>query len=198
MITEANAASPCGDTREPALVARAHQGDSDAFAELYKEHRTAVYVFILHRVDRDRTLAEDLTADVFARAFAKLATFTWAGKSILAWLYTIARHRVTDHYKASATQRLTYCEELFDVSDIWTEASPATEDLVLAELADQELHLALQRLRPSYRHVLVLRFLRECSVGEAAAAMSLTTGALKTLQYRATRDLRRTMLAVAA
>ncbi|MFJ8006170.1 sigma-70 family RNA polymerase sigma factor [Streptomyces fagopyri] len=198
MITKANAASPRSDTREPALVARAQQGDRDAFAELYALHQPTVYIFVLMRVGHDRALAEDLTADVFLRSFAKLNTFAWTGKSIRAWFCTIARNRLLDHHRARTKQQVTYVGEMHDIADLWSDPEAVTEDLVLAEIDNQELRAAVRELNPSQRALIVLRFFKEYSVDETARAMSLSTGAVKTMQYRATRALGRTLLAVAA
>ncbi|MFE5140395.1 RNA polymerase sigma factor [Streptomyces fagopyri] len=198
MITEANAASPRSDTREPALVARAQQGDPDAFAELYRRHHAKVFGFVYKRVGYDRTLSEDLTSDVFVRVLSKLSTFTWTGTSIEAWLCTIARNRVIDHYKVGAKQQVTYCAEIYDIADRWAAAEVATEDVVLTGIAHTELHDALQGLRPSQKAVLYLRFFRGYSVDETATTMRMSIGAVKTMQYRATRALTRAMAEVAA
>ena len=49
----------------------------------------------------DQEIAEDLTAEVFTRMLANLSRYTPRGKPILAWLYTIARNLVIDHYRQS-------------------------------------------------------------------------------------------------
>jgi len=79
----------------PDVIARARAGDRGAFAELYDRHVDSVYRYLLYRV-REPSDAEDLTSEVFTRAFANIHRYRWQGKSFLAWLYTIARNAVTD------------------------------------------------------------------------------------------------------
>src|SRR3979490_2677144 len=79
----------------PDVIERARSGDRSAFADLYDTHVDAVDRYTLYRV-REPSDAEDLTSDVFTRAFANIHRYRWQGKSFLAWLYTIARNSVTD------------------------------------------------------------------------------------------------------
>ncbi|MGV9427150.1 RNA polymerase sigma factor [Streptomyces sp. NPDC003656] len=181
------------DTTEAELIARAQRGEREAFGELYLLHRGAVFRFIRRRT-QDRALAEDLTADVFLRAVAKLDTFTY-GTSLIAWLITIARHVVADYYKRADTRRLTY---LADIADFQFEPVEAAEDTALAHLALAELDEAITRLRPSFAAVLRLRFLQDRTVPEAAAVLGRGVGATKTLQFRAVRALRAAYLEATA
>lgn len=198
MITEANAAPHDGDTREPALITRAQQGDADAFAELYKTHYEAIRLYILRRNGWDRSLADDLAADVFLRAFNKIGTFTWNGKSIGAWLRVIAKNRVADHYKVSTTRLLHHVGDTSEL-EYWCQTSAdATEDTVLASLDEADLLTALGALRPRQQEVLRLRFLDEMSLSETADAVGVTTGAVKQLQFRAIDSLRRAYRGAAA
>src|SRR5438552_10822829 len=79
----------------PDVIDRARGGDRAAFAELYDSYVDSVYRYLLYRV-REASDAEDLTSEVFTRAFANIYRYRWQGKSFLAWLYTIARNAVTD------------------------------------------------------------------------------------------------------
>src|SRR5687768_3240345 len=79
----------------PDVIDRARSGDRAAFGELYDTHVDSVYRYLLYRV-REPSDAEDLTSEVFTRAFANIHRYKWQGKSFLAWLYTIARNAVTD------------------------------------------------------------------------------------------------------
>ncbi|MFJ4787644.1 RNA polymerase sigma factor [Streptomyces sp. NPDC088794] len=191
MITEANARPTRDDTREPDLIARAQQGDTDAFGELYALHRPAVAAFVRHRVSNHRQRTEDITSEVFLRAFRKLHTFQWTGKPLLSWLYTIARNIVADHYKASPTQRLTFTHELDVLSDYKGFTAPPPDDEVLASLDAELLRIAMGRITDGQRRVLVCRFLHEMSIEETATALGMTEGAAKTSQYRAVRSLQR-------
>ncbi|MFC8676766.1 RNA polymerase sigma factor [Streptomyces griseorubiginosus] len=191
MITEANARTSDYDTREPDLIARAQQGDRDAFGELYAMHHSAVVALVRQRVGNHRQLAEDLTADVFLRAFVRLGTFAWEGKSLRAWLYTIARNRVIDHHKTAASKRLVFVEDMHDVSDYWAHPVVSPEETVLAASDRAELRAQIASLGESQKKVLYLRFFEGMSVPEAASLLERREGATKTLQNRAINSLRR-------
>src|SRR3990172_8884009 len=79
----------------PDVIERARTGDRGAFAELYDSYVDSVYRYLVYRV-REPSDAEDLTSEVFTRAFANIHRYRWQGKSFLACLYTIARNAITD------------------------------------------------------------------------------------------------------
>ncbi|MGH3423136.1 MAG: sigma-70 family RNA polymerase sigma factor, partial [Nocardioidaceae bacterium] len=90
--------------RITALVDLACKGDAEAFGQLYDHYLPGVFRFVYYRVS-SRTLAEDLTSETFTRALRSIGKFRWQGKDFGAWLTTIARNLVADHFKSSR-QRL--------------------------------------------------------------------------------------------
>jgi RNA polymerase sigma-70 factor (ECF subfamily) len=185
-------------TGEPALITRAQQGDREAFAELYRMHHGVIATLIGQRVRSNAALAEDLTADVFMKAWAKITTFTWTGTSIRAWLCTIARNVVADHFKTAATRHLTFVDQITQVGDAWAPLVSGTEDTVLSSLALDDLHHALSEITPRQQVVIRLRFLGEMSVRETARTMGTTDAAVKTLQWRALDSLRKAYVGAVA
>ncbi|WP_438363853.1 sigma-70 family RNA polymerase sigma factor [Streptomyces hyaluromycini] len=122
-------------------VERAQAGDSTAFAWLYSAYADTVYRYIYYRVGGKAT-AEDLTSEVFTRAFQRLHTFTWTGRDLGAWLVTIARNLVADHF-ASARFRLEVTTGEFLESD---ELEQSSEDAAVEALRNSGLAEALDRL----------------------------------------------------
>ncbi len=184
-----NGQVPDGDAetrRVVALVDRARDGDRAAFDQLYTRYLETVYRFILYRVG-DVALAEDLSQETFTRALRRINSFTWQGREFAAWLITIARNLVTDHFKASRTRFEFTTGEISDADEI----SESPETIVITELANASLRAAVQRLSPQQQQCVELRFLHELSVAETAAIMGKNEGAIKTLQYRAMRALQK-------
>lgn len=86
------------EINEKALLYRAQAGDRRAAGTLFECYYQDIYTYIFYRVS-DRFTAEILTAVVFIRMLHRLPTYIDQGKSILSWLYTIARKLVVDYYR---------------------------------------------------------------------------------------------------
>ena len=173
-----------------ALVERAQAGDSAAFGLIYDRYLDTVFRFIYFRVG-NRPLAEDLTADTFLRALKRIGSFTWQGRDLGAWLVTIARNLVADHFKSGRYRLEVSTGEVLDAdqADRGPEGSP--EAAVVDHITNVALLAAVKQLNPEQQECIVLRFLHGFSVAETAHAMGKNEGAIKALQYRAVRALHR-------
>ncbi len=167
-----------------ALVERTQAGEAAAFGLIYDRYVDTVFRFVHFRVG-NRQLAEDLTSDTFLRALKRIGSFTWQGRDLGAWLVTIARNLVADHFKSSRFRLEVTTAEMVDTDTV--EESPEGE--VMAAFTNTALLEALQRLNSQQQECLVLRFLQGLSVAETARIMGKNEGAIKTLQYRAIRAL---------
>ena len=163
------------------LVQRAKEGDKLAFVTLYERYQPPVFSYVYYRVD-DQTLAEDLTAEVFVRMVAKIHSYR-ATSPLLAWLYTIARNLITDHYRQA--RRVSPLDERTTMSHL----DPIEE--AHRHLRESELRAALKRLTEEQRQVVLLKFIERRSNTQIAALLGKTEGAIKALQHRALDSLRR-------
>ncbi|MGH3376240.1 MAG: sigma-70 family RNA polymerase sigma factor [Actinoallomurus sp.] len=168
------------------VVLRARDGESDAFGLLYDRYADLVYRFVYYRVGT-HALAEDLTSETFLRALRRMSLFTWQGKDFGAWLVTIARNLVLDHFKSGRYRLEISTPELLE-NDRWEEGP---EGAVLESFTHRALFSAVRELGSEQQECVVLRFLHGLSVAETAEIMGKNTGAIKALQYRATRSLAR-------
>ncbi|WP_405390167.1 sigma-70 family RNA polymerase sigma factor [Streptomyces sp. NBC_01102] len=168
------------------LVERAQAGEAEAFGRLYDQYSDTVYRYIYYRVGGKAT-AEDLTSETFLRALRRISTFTWQGRDFGAWLVTIARNLVADHFKSSRFRLEVTTGEMLDANEV----ARSPEDSVLESLSNAALLQAVRRLNPQQQECVTLRFLQGLSVAETARVMGKNEGAIKTLQYRAVRTLAR-------
>jgi RNA polymerase sigma-70 factor, ECF subfamily len=190
------ATGQAGTSRRPAadsdsarmmdLVERAQAGEAEAFGRLYDQYCDTVYRFIYYRVNSKAT-AEDLTSETFLRALRRIGTFTWQGRDFGAWLVTIARNLVADHFKSSRFRLEVTTGEMLDANEV----ARSPEDSVLEALSNDALLDAVRQLNPQQQECVTLRFLQGFSVAETARVMGKNEGAIKTLQYRAVRSLAR-------
>jgi RNA polymerase sigma-70 factor, ECF subfamily len=139
-----------------------------------------VYAFILRRCG-DRALAEDLTSEVILRAVRE----TKGARSVVtpAWLTTVARNRLVDHWRSKAREgrRLGLAWSNPD-SDEWTDDATPLEPEVVNQ--------AMRRLPPDHQAVLSLRYLDDLTVPEVAAALGRSVHATESLLARARRAFR--------
>lgn len=172
------------------LVERAQAGDTEAFGLIYDRYMDTVFRFIYFRVG-NRPLAEDLTSDTFLRALKRISSFTWQGRDLGAWLVTIARNLVADHFKSGRYRLEVTTGDVLDADreDRGPEGSPETA--VVDHITNVALLTAVKQLNPEQQECIVLRFLQGFSVAETAQAMGKNEGAIKALQYRAVRALAR-------
>ncbi|WP_372339038.1 ECF subfamily RNA polymerase sigma factor, BldN family [Actinoplanes sp. RD1] len=173
-----------------ALVERAQAGDSAAFGLIYDRYVDTVFRFVYFRVG-NRQLAEDLTSDTFLRALKRIGSFTWQGRDLGAWLVTIARNLVADHFKSGRYRLEVTTGDVLDADreDRGPEGSP--EAAVVDHITNVALLTAVKQLNPEQQECIVLRFLQGFSVAETAQTMGKNEGAIKALQYRAVRALAR-------
>lgn len=180
------------DTPEPdravvvALVAKAQQGDAEAFGALYDRYLDLVYRYVYYRVG-GKALAEDLVSETFLRALRRIGTFEWQGRDFAAWLITIARNIIADHYKSGRFRLEVSTADMLDAD----RADEGIESAVLEGITNAALIDAVKKLNDEQQECVVLRFLQGMSVLETAQAMGKTEGAIKALQYRAVRTLGR-------
>jgi RNA polymerase sigma-70 factor (ECF subfamily) len=181
------------ESRHPAdeiksLVLRARDGETEAFGALYAHYAGLVYRYVYCRVGA-HPLAEDLTSDTFLRALRRIGDFNWQGVDFGAWLVTIARNLIADHFKSSRYRLEVTTSELPDTD--WHEETP--ERALLDSMTNRVLITAIRRLGTEQRQCVVLRFLYGMSVAETAEIMRKKSGAVKALQHRAIRSLARTL-----
>ncbi len=160
----------------------AQAGDAEAFAALYERYVDRLYRYIYYRVG-NRTEAEDLTEQVFLKAWEAIRRYEERGVPFGAWLFRLAHNLVIDHYRTTRpTQSL----------EATGGPTPADPDRLLSlrlELAD--LQQALARLPEEQQAVIILRFLEGLSHQEVARLLGKSEGAVRVIQHRALAALAR-------
>jgi RNA polymerase sigma-70 factor, ECF subfamily len=168
---------------EPTLVRQAKTGNSEAFGTLYDAYLERIYRFIYFRVE-DQQTAEDITSQVFLKAWENLGRFQIGGTPFLAWLYTIAHNAVIDHYR---TRKVTAALEDVRLSD--PGHAEAVENGIDSAVEMHSIKNALQTLTDDQRQVLLLKFIDEMSNEEIAQHLGKREGAIRALQMRGLKAL---------
>jgi len=168
------------------LIKRAQRGDPHAFGELYECHAPVIFRYLFAHLD-SRMDAEDLTGEVFLKAWQYLPKYKEHGVPFLAFLFRIAHNVLIDHYRQSSRQESKTPEELDGYKQ---ESSVEPIDMVGLQLEHQAVLRVLSKLRPDYQTVLTLRFISELSPEETSQVMDRSVGAIRVLQHRALAALR--------
>lgn len=179
-------ASPTTDATiagDAVLIQKA-KANPAAFTALYHKYVKAVYNYIWYRVRHQDAVAEDLTQEVFVRAYEQLPSFEWRGYPYLTYLYRTA-HNVLINYFKSAHRRLEVPDPL-DTLDVPFDVAPALED----RLALQSLWRAVQGLAEDQKSALLLYYRQGKPVEEIAHILGKSVNAVKLLLSRARKRLR--------
>ncbi len=161
-------------------VRRAASGDERAFERLYRRHVARVHTLMRRMASPDA--ADELTQDVFVRAWDKLATFR-AESAFGTWLYRLAVNVVLTRRRSERLERQRFLDD--DVA-IETHASRSTP----AGLA-LDLEAAIAELPEGARQIFVLHDVEGWTHEEIAAELGLVAGTSKSQLSRARAALRR-------
>lgn len=167
-------------------VARAAAGDRGAFERVYRLHVNRVYSLCTRMVG-DRTRAEELTQDVFVRAWEKLHLFR-GESSFSTWLHRLTVNVVLNARKSEGRDRSRY-EENDDESG-GMDAHPGVVGMPLAPGDLLDLEEAIAKLPPGARRVFVLHDVEGYKHEEIADMLGVTSGATKAQLHRARLLLR--------
>ena len=164
------------------LVLLAKDGNPEAFGLLYDNYLERIYRYIYFRVTDEQT-AEDLASQVFCKAWENLDRYKPSGAPFEAWLYTIARNAVIDHYRTR--------KETVSLDEITTLAGngPAPDEQAELQFETESLRDALQVLTDEQQQVLTLKFISGMSTDEIANMLGKRPGAVRALQMRGLQAL---------
>lgn len=164
----------------PSIAARAPLAD-ERFSALYRQHSAAIIRYLRRRLGDGP--AEDAAAEVFMRAFRRFASFdpNQGDGSALPWLFGIAGHVVRERWRAER-RRLRLLERLAETE------LPDRQDVDRVEL-DPALIRGLRALTSDDRETLLVVVWGELSYDEAAAALGVPIGTVRSRLSRARRQL---------
>jgi RNA polymerase sigma-70 factor (ECF subfamily) len=169
------------------LVERAQGGDGGAFGELYERFSPEIQRYLLRQVRGHREAAEDLTEEVFVKAFRRLGGYQARGLPFAAWLYRIARNHLIDHVRSTHHRVLASLDAIPDLA-------AADAERELANTLDRhELDEALAGLTEDQRRVVALRFLEGLTTAETARIVGKCEDAVKKLQARGLVRMRKSI-----
>ena len=163
-------------------VPLAGAAQAEGFAELYERTFPRVYAYVASLL-RDRSAAEDVTAQAFERAYRKRRTYRPARGSMDAWLFGIARNAALDELRRRKRQAVLEVEP----EDT---GSPGPDDEVELALRREAVRAALASLDGQERDLIALKFAGGLSNGEIARVLRMSESNVGTRLHRTITKLR--------
>lgn len=160
---------------DQALVDGLHAGDCDAFERLYGDYHPAIYN-LCARILGDREEAQDLTQDVFIKAFSSPPVAVGGSVKLRPWLYRVATNTCFNHLRGR--DKLGGDATIIDAARAPVDEYERTQTVALVEQS-------LGELNERYRTVLVLRDLHGLPAVEIAEVMAVSRPAADVLVHRA-------------
>jgi RNA polymerase sigma-70 factor (ECF subfamily) len=178
--------------QEREVVERA-KNNAEAFGELYDQYYSQIFGYVLKRT-ANIEVAQDVTSDVFFKAFKNLRQFRWCGVPFSSWLYRIATNEIANYFTKSKPWQFS----LEEVSNSIGSSDPSTETELRqaeAELRRHEdfltLHENISKLHLKYQEVIVLRFFEDKQLKEIGEILGKREGTVKSLLHRGLEKLRK-------
>jgi len=164
------------------VLRKAQRGDERAFSLILRAYETPVFNYVLRLVGGDRTLAEDLTQEVFLRVFQGLPGFSLRSK-FTTWLFQVTKNRVLDELRARERRPRSVC---------------SLEDIAPFEVLDQPfermetvdaLWRAVETLNVDLKMALLLRDVVGLAYTEIADTLEITLATVKWRIYKGREEV---------
>ena len=154
------------------------------FAKYYEEFKHKIYSYLYYRSGRNKDLAEDLTAEVFLKAFEKFHTYK-EGSSFKSWIYAVAHNHLVDHYRKN--------RESVDLELIENVVESEMDTRVLLEkrLAVEQAEELLEYLTDEEREIVLLRYHRDLSMREIGDVVDKEEVTVRVMVHRALGKMRK-------
>ena len=193
-LPEASSSVPVAEPHpDVALVERAKAGDTAAFEKLVRQYDRQIYRTALH-ITQNREDAEDITQDVFFKAFQKLEQFQGNSK-FSTWLVRIAVNESLMRLRRRKTSRTVSMDQDVETEEgaiprDFAEWRPNPEQIFSQSELGDILRKTIAGLPPGFRTVFTLRDIENLSTEETADALGLSVPAVKSRLLRARLQLR--------
>lgn len=171
------------EVNETQLVQRAISLDTDAFGRLYDMYVDRVYRHIYYQVGNVMD-AEDLTQQVFFKAWQAIDRYKRTASPFVAWLMTISHNLVVDFYRTKKNKTYLEAEVTSD------ESAPNPELVAETHFEQKQLRKAILQLPKDQQQVILLRFVEGFRNPEVASILGKSEGAIRVILHRALAMLR--------
>ena len=175
------------------LINRARNGDKSAFKELVVKHKKNVY-YLAFDLTRCREDAEDVSQDVFVKAFRSLGNFRGDAK-FSSWLYRITVNTCLSLKNKKSYSAMKKSEDIENISERHSDEGKMTggnpEKAAEAGFIKRNIEMALDKLSARERTIFIMRNFNEMSFSEIEEVLKIQSGTVRSTNFKALKKLRK-------
>jgi RNA polymerase sigma-70 factor (ECF subfamily) len=172
------------------LVQQAQKGNQKAFTTLFNNYKTCILNFVTIII-KNQSDAEDVTLEVFEKAFSKINTFN-PNYNFSTWLYRIAVNSSIDYLRAKRRGPI-FTDSLIQEIEVYVNRIPShdfsPEDILISEQHLQRFKKLIAKMSPTFRKIIELRFEQGKQYEEIASELGLKVGTIGAQIHRARHAL---------
>ena len=155
------------------VIEACQQGDRDAFHSLFEAYKDKVFSIAVYSSGGDRTLAEDVTQQIFLKLFTAIRQFR-GDSEFTTWLYRLVVNACLDERRRSR-RLLPWGTETTAAMDNVSEKKPQERQYARREVSEA-VHVAIEELKPKFRLPILLKYIEGLSYEEIAEVMGCSKG----------------------
>ncbi len=169
------------------LVEKVKLGDKEAFSELYEIFIQPIYRYVYYRAPEPEV--EDIVETAFLKVWEKIHKYRrQKNKSFSAWLFRITHNLIADFYRGRKTPTVELDETIPDEQRTHNPIKHTQN-----QLSQEYLQEAISKINPQYQEIITLKFINELSNKEISDILKKSEGALRILQFRALKSLKKVL-----
>ncbi len=172
---------------DPAVIEQARRGDTQAFSQIVQRYQAPVYN-LAYRMLGNSADAEDAAQETFLRVFAQLKRYRPEQK-FATWLLSIAAHYCIDRLRRRKFQWLSLDTET--IQETLPASTPDPEETAFTHEREAQVQQLVQKLSPSSRAVVILKYWNDLEVDEIAAMTGDSVSSVKVKLFRARQAMAR-------
>jgi len=170
----------------------------EKFDVIYKQNNKSIFIFISRSI-KDKMLVEDLVQETFIKAFKGLDSYNPEISCISTWLHKIAKNVIIDYVRKGyevnnilvsqfATEDNEEGDKIYNFADTSTNDDQVERNELLDKILD-----AVDSLKPKYKQIAELHFIKQMNYKEIGAMLELPEGSVKGMIFRVREMLQATL-----
>lgn len=166
------------------------------FNKVYKEYYSKVFNYVLSRINYDKSIAEEITDDVFIKISEHLSEYDKDKSKLSTWIYFITNNKIIDYYRSKGKKMTVnvsdYVNDNGEPSFQYVSDNKTDDSLIKKNIKDS-VKRAMSKLNEKEQKIAVLYFIEEMKYFEIAQILDIPMGTVKGLISRIRGKLQKSL-----